>query len=238
MQKRVFISYRREDTAAAAGRVYDRLCRLLGQKNVFFDVSAIHGGEDFVTRITSAIENSDAVLMFIGPKWLEASRESGGPRLFEPGDYVRAEVRAALSRSILVLPVRVDGVPMPKPELLPEDIRAIVTRNALPLQHETFDDDTENIIATILGTSPKQRPWDERGKLAVKIGFAVGGSALALFVLTLFAFIHKLLLGRPLSDSISDLATTLLLIGGAILGGWAGFAYEAHRRKRRIQTKS
>jgi hypothetical protein len=53
--KRVFISYRREDTASAAGRVYDRLSRLLSKANVFFDVSAIGGGEDFVQRIASEI---------------------------------------------------------------------------------------------------------------------------------------------------------------------------------------
>ena len=45
--KRVFISYRREDTAPAAGRVYDRLCQLLSKPNVFFDVSTIAGGEIF-----------------------------------------------------------------------------------------------------------------------------------------------------------------------------------------------
>ena len=55
MPKKVFISYRREDTASAAGRVYDRLARLLTKSNVFFDVSTIGGGEDFVQRIASEI---------------------------------------------------------------------------------------------------------------------------------------------------------------------------------------
>ena len=65
MAKKVFISYRREDTAPAAGRVYDRLSRLLSKRNVFFDVSTISGGENFESRIVSGIERSDAALAFI-----------------------------------------------------------------------------------------------------------------------------------------------------------------------------
>ena len=60
-------------------------------------------------------------------------------------------LRAALSRPLLVVPVLVGGARMPKPEQLPEDIRAITTKNALPLRHESFDDDTENIVAAVLG---------------------------------------------------------------------------------------
>ena len=119
MPKKVFISYRREDTAAAAGRVYDRLARVLAKPNVFFDVSTIAGGEDFAQRIASEITKSDAALVFIGDKWLEQSAPGGRARIFEPDDYVRAELRATLSRPVLVLPVLVGGAHMPKAELTP-----------------------------------------------------------------------------------------------------------------------
>ncbi|MGH6802750.1 MAG: toll/interleukin-1 receptor domain-containing protein, partial [Methyloceanibacter sp.] len=71
MAKKVFISYRREDTGSAAGRVYDRLSRLLPKSNLFFDVNTIGGGEDFVRKIESEIGRSDVTLVFIGDKWLE-----------------------------------------------------------------------------------------------------------------------------------------------------------------------
>jgi len=167
--KRVFISYRREDTAPAAGRVYDRLCRLISKSNVFFDVSTISGGEIYDRKIMSEIERSEAVLVFIGKSWLMSN---GRMRLQEPDDYVRAEVRAALGRPILVLPVLVDGVQMPLPDQLPDDIRALSTRNALSLRHESFDDDTENIVAAVLGVAEGARPWDDRGRVAVKVGYA------------------------------------------------------------------
>ena len=101
MPKRIFISYRREDTAPAAGRVYDRLVRLLSESNVFFDVSAIGGGEDFEKKIASAIDRSDAALIFIGDKWLEPTQPNDEIRIWQPDDYVRAEVRAVLARPIL-----------------------------------------------------------------------------------------------------------------------------------------
>lgn len=238
MPKRVFISYRRHDTAPAAGRVYDRLCQLLPKHNVFFDVTTIAGGEDFVTKLTSAIQKSDAILVFIGKKYLEPTAE-GVVRLLETEDHVRAEVRAALQKtgqkSDIVLPVLVDGAVMPRPDQLPDDIRAICTRNALPLRHESFDDDTENVVKAILGVSAKTRIWDDNGKLIVKIGYAFAGVTAAFVLLGLGAVAHFWLWSRPISASIGDQATTALLIAGGILGAWIGFRYEADRRKRRLQ---
>src|ERR1700683_2086180 len=129
MPKRFFLSYRREDTAADAGRIYDRLCLLLPKENVFMDVDTIEGGENFEQRILSAIDKSDAALVFIGKKWMASQPPSDQPRICEAGDYVRQEVRAALAKGILVLPVLVDGALMPAPNLLPEDVRPVTVRN-------------------------------------------------------------------------------------------------------------
>jgi hypothetical protein len=229
--KRVFISYRREDTAAAAGRVYDRLSRLLAKPNVFFDVSTIGGGEDFARKIASEISKSDATLAFIGDKWLEKSPSGGGPRICEPDDYVRAELRTALSRPLLVVPVLVGGARMPRPEQLPEDIRAITAKNALPLRHESFDDDTENIVAAVLGLKAGGRAWEDKGSLGIKIAYAVGAALAVSMLLLLIALLHHWVLGRPLSASIGAPLTTLILIAGAIIGAWLGLRYEARKRK-------
>ncbi len=233
MPKKVFISYRREDTASAAGRVYDRLARLLTKSNVFFDVSTIGGGEDFVQRIASEIGNCDAALVFIGDKWLEPTPAGGQPRIFEPSDYVRAELGAALSRPLLIVPVLVGGARMPKQEQLPQDIRAITTKNALPLRHESFDDDTENIVAAVLGLSPGERAWEDKGTLKAKIGYAIGGASAVSALVLIGALLHFWILGRPLSASIGAPLTTLVLIAGAIAGTWMGLRYEARKRKLR-----
>jgi len=228
--KRVFISYRREDTAPAAGRVYDRLCRLISKSNVFFDVSTLAGGEIYDRKLMSEIERSDAVLVFIGKSWLTSN---GRTRLREPDDYVRAEVRAALGRPVLVLPVLVDGAQMPPPDQLPDDIRALSTRNAVPLRHERFDDDTENIVATVLGVAEGARPWDDRGRLAVKIGYAAAGLVVAASVLMVAALTHSWVAGRPLAASIGEATTTLLMFAAGVIGVGLGLGYEARRRRQR-----
>ena len=234
MPKRVFISYRREDTAAAAGRVYDRLCRVLSAPSVFFDVSTIAGGDNFPQRIAAAIEKCDAAIIFIGKKWSELTGARGVARLWEPDDFVRTEVREALARPILVLPVLVDGAQMPAPDALPEDIRAITTKNAVRLQHESFDDDTEKLLAAVLGMANRGRLWDDNGKFGVKLGYAAGGLLVALALALGIAFVHFWLFSRPLAASIGAQTTTLLLIAIAMLGAWLGFRYEARKRKVRV----
>ena len=230
MPKKVFISYRREDTAAAAGRVYDRLSRLLSKPNVFFDVSTIGGGEDFAQRISSEIGKSDAALVFIGDKWLEKGPSGAGPRLCEPDDYVRAELRAALLRQVLVVPVLVGGARMPRPEQLPEDVRAVATKNALPLRHESFDDDTENIVATVLGLSAAERAWEDKASLGGKITYALGGATLGALLMVLVALLHFWLMGRPLSASIGAPLTTLIIGAAALTGAFLGWRYKAGTR--------
>ena len=103
---------------------------------------------------------------------------------------------------------------MPRPEQLPEDIKAIVTLNAVPLRHESFDDDTENIVATVLGVAAKTRRWEDRGAWKAKIAYALGGAAAACMFVLVAALIHFWILSRPLSASIGAPLTTLLLISG------------------------
>jgi len=231
--KRVFISYRREDTGSAAGRVYDRLSRLLPKSNLFFDVSTIGGGEDFVRRIESEIGRSDVALVFIGDKWLEPAHPSSRGRIWEQDDYVRAELRAALARPMLILPILVAGARMPKPAQLPEDVRAVTGKNALPLRHESFDGDTETIVAAVFGVSAKDRAWEDKGTLRTKIGYAIAGAIVACALLLAAALVHFWVLARPLSATIGGPLTTLLLIGGTICGLWLGLRYEARKRKFR-----
>jgi hypothetical protein len=143
---------------------------------------------------------------------------------------VRAEVRAALAKAILVLPVLVFGARMPKAEELPKDIRGITSKNALLLRHESFDDDTENIVAAIFHVSPRDRPWENKGALLPSIAYSIGGAIAALIVLLVVALLHGWILGRSLSGSIGAPVTMLMIISGIMLGGWMGFLYKSRKR--------
>ena len=46
MDAKLFINYRREDTAPYAGRLYDRLAAHFGEDRVFIDIDQIEPGED------------------------------------------------------------------------------------------------------------------------------------------------------------------------------------------------
>src|SRR5262245_52912379 len=114
------------------------------------------------------MSRSDAALILIGREWLAPVQPTGNARIWESHDYVRAEVRAALTRRILLLPVLVAGAQMPKPEQLPEDVRAITTKQALPLRHESFDDDTETIVAALFGPAREGKILGKQGHTLVK----------------------------------------------------------------------
>lgn len=68
---RIFISYRRADSAGHAGRLKDDQSRLLGDR-VFMDVSDIGPGADFEEVLRTELASCGVVLAIIGPRWLAA----------------------------------------------------------------------------------------------------------------------------------------------------------------------
>src|ERR1700751_5019725 len=105
MASNIFISYRREDSAAAAGRVNDRLEQEFGRESLFMDVDAIPLGLDFVEVIGAEVAKCDVLLAIIGSNWLDAKDEGGNRRLDSENDFVRIEIAAALKRNIRVIPI-------------------------------------------------------------------------------------------------------------------------------------
>jgi TIR domain len=73
MRGGVFICYRREDTAGFAGRIYDRLTKVLGRESVFIDVDNIPAGRDFVEVLTERVGRCDALIALIGRNWLASA---------------------------------------------------------------------------------------------------------------------------------------------------------------------
>jgi hypothetical protein len=126
----IFLSYRREDTAGYAGRLYDALGAQFGRERIFMDVDNIPPGVDFGDHIDAAVGRCDALLALIGPRWVTAAHAGGERRIDDPADYLRLEIEAALRRNVLVIPVLVQGAHMPGPAELPERLRALTRRNA------------------------------------------------------------------------------------------------------------
>ena len=145
----IFISYRRDDSAASAGRLYDRLAHHFGKEQVFRDLDAIAPGAEFAKVIEERISQCDVLLAVIGKNWVDVKNAAGQRRLDYPEDSVRTEVREALNQKKLVIPVLIGGAEVPRPEQLPEDIAALAGRNAIEITESRFDYDAGRVIESI-----------------------------------------------------------------------------------------
>jgi hypothetical protein len=146
---RIFISYRREESAYPAGWLFDRLVEHFGQGQVFKDVDSIQLGDDFVEVISAAVAGCDVLLALIGDEWLTITGEGGRRRLDDPGDFVRLEIEAALTRNIRVIPVLVEGARMPRVAEVPASLAKLVRRQALELSPSRFDFDTGRLLRVL-----------------------------------------------------------------------------------------
>jgi hypothetical protein len=146
---RIFISYRRSDSAMAAGRLYDHLSNHFSDHLLFMDIDTIEPGEDFVEVLQNAVGSCQALVAVIGPEWLSSTDQAGQRRLDDPNDFVRLEIAAALERNIRVIPVLVDGASMPTLQDLPDVLAKLARRNALFISNERFRYDIGKLIATL-----------------------------------------------------------------------------------------
>ena len=148
MAAKIFINYRRDDSAAIAGRLHDRLAETFGRDNLFMDVDNIPVGINFEEYLNKQVAQCDAMLSVIGPSWLNAKDEANQRRLDKTDDPVALEIEAALARSnILVIPVLVDSTHMPKAGELPASLKSFAFRNAIQLRNANFGSDAAELIA-------------------------------------------------------------------------------------------
>ena len=179
----IFISYRREDTAGRAGRLFDALVGRFGERDVFQDVAGIAPGADFDRAIDAAIHRSDVVLVIIGEDWATLSGPTGR-RLDAHDDYVRREVAAALTSGVPVVPVLVGGATMPVAAQLPDDLAPLARRQAVIVRDDTWHQDIDALVRRLQHEeviAPRRRRWP-----AVLVGAALAvlviGAALALWL--------------------------------------------------------
>ena len=129
----VFLSYRRTDSAGWAGRLRDHLVLRYGVDSVWQDVDDLTIGSEYLTQILRNIDEADAVLILIGPHWLERRARSGKTRLADQNDVLRMEIARALKRKSGVIPTLVGGASMPKPTELPRPVAPLVKRNGIAI---------------------------------------------------------------------------------------------------------
>jgi hypothetical protein len=189
----IYLSYRRAESAAYAGRLFDDLARHFGSASVFMDVQGgIARGQEFALAIESALNVCEVVLVVIGNTWATCIGEDGQRRLDNPKDWVRLEVAAALHRNVLVVPVLVGGAHLPDSASLPKELQPLCTRNACELSDLRWSYDVGELVKDV---EKVVRPRKRLQILPVKSKW--------LRSLTGGAVILALLLGVPFVGSIA-----------------------------------
>ena len=145
---RVFLCYRREDSAGSAGRLFDRLAARFGRQSVFMDVDTIRAGK----TLPPASKTSSPVAM-------RSSRSSGATGLTPPRGVNVASMTPATGcgsrsrprcretpRSFRCLS---KGRPCPRADQLPDALRLVAQRQAIEITESRFDYDTGRLIDAI-----------------------------------------------------------------------------------------
>lgn len=173
---RVFISYRRDDSALAARLVHNELSALYGSDGVFMDIDDIGWGDDFVQRIDEHLDQADAVVVMIGPAWADIVQQR-----LRGDDWVRHEVRRALELQargrLRVVPVHVGRVPWPPAEL-PPDLLPLRNRVVVPFEPRELKRGIEDIVKaleqrSVVADVARERLLRWARLLAVPMGLAV-----------------------------------------------------------------
>lgn len=146
---RIFISYRRDDTGGYAGWLLDELKKSSGENLVFLDAKGIDPGLSFRQVLQEQLASCEVMLVVIGKRWLDVRDESGTRRLDNTEDIVRLEIGTALNRSILVVPVLVQGATLPKASVLPDDLKPLTERQAYELRDDRWDSDVKLLLARL-----------------------------------------------------------------------------------------
>jgi hypothetical protein len=147
MSGKIFISYRRDDSRYQARMIYEAFLRAMPRENVFMDIDTIPLGVNFVKVLEGWVEQCEVLLVLMGEDWANSTDpKTGKRRLDNPKDFVRVEIRGALTRDIPVVPVMLDGAEIPDEAQLPDDIKGLLSRNAEFVEYRNFDADVQRLL--------------------------------------------------------------------------------------------
>src|SRR5580704_1179112 len=153
----IFISYRRSN-AFVVDHLHDKLSSHFAKGSIFLDRADIVPGAPFPEALRAGVTGATIVLAVIGQDWISVQDERTFRRRIEiADDWVREELKLALSGSGVTIPVLVDGARMPTAEQLPDDLQGLATLQSIVLSRERFRDDVDKLIGEIEKRLGKER---------------------------------------------------------------------------------
>ncbi len=185
MAGRIFVNYRRDDSASHALNVAQYLEATFGKRNVFLDIDRMRAGQSFPTVLKERLSASKVMLAVIGPKWLELRNEHGERRIADASDWVRLEIATALQSGTVVIPVLVGGATLPRKGDLPPDLQPLTDQHAVTVTTNGFRNEMAGLARDIRAI-PGPMPWG-----------MIGGGAAAVLAVVLGGWTAAYQLGVP-----------------------------------------
>jgi formylglycine-generating enzyme required for sulfatase activity len=144
----MFISYRRKDSDIWADRLGEKL-REHFPGRVFMDIREIDPGAPWRKVLDQALGDCAALLVVIGPGWVNATDAKGNRRLENPRDTLRREVAEALKGGVRVFPLLVSGADMPEARALPDDLKDLADLQGHDLTVKYWQEDVGRLVAIL-----------------------------------------------------------------------------------------
>jgi TIR domain len=147
-RSKIFVSYRRRESAGYAGWLHADLVKHFGAERVFMDVG-MEPGVDFRDTIDDALSSCGALVVLIGDEWLTVTDDQGRRRIDDPEDVHRMEIEAALDAGVRLIPALVMDARVPEADELPERLRPLVRRQAVELSNDSWDYDVGRLVGVL-----------------------------------------------------------------------------------------
>jgi hypothetical protein len=224
MSRKIFISYRRNDTADFTVALYNQLRDYFHDDAVFKDINDIPPGQNFAEVLEKELQGCMVVLVVIGPNWMGQTTN----RLLDEGDWVRQEVAKALARNLRVVPILANGTKMPNRSQLPPDLHPLLSRQAHPIDNQRFEYDVQRLCLAIQDLVP---PDKKKKKAVNSVWDHVFKAILLLFMLGSISLIGWAWIGAV--AEFKEKAFMSLIGVAGMAGGWAAFT-----RQRWIELRS
>jgi hypothetical protein len=138
---------------------------MFGKGAVFMDLrgGSLPWGEDWDRALNDGLENCEALVALIGPRWSTFERSPGLRALDAPDDWVRNEIATACRRSKKILPVLIGRTQAVPEHELPAELRELGFQRlqAYPISESYWEAETEKLVQ-VLRENPKLKELHDR----------------------------------------------------------------------------
>jgi len=145
----IFLSYRRRDSQTITRKIHEHLSETYGKDTIFLDEKSIPKGADIREYIRDTLSQCAVVLPVIASQWLDSIAAFGlsGGDWDRPSDWVRIELEEALAcDGVQVVPLLIDGVEMPRADVLPDGLKKLSYSNGINISSAAFHEDRQRLV--------------------------------------------------------------------------------------------